>query len=60
MGLLFTEFCSGCGVSDDREPLVKVTGTIYRLGTAHGINAKVCPECYIKIKQGKSKNFSLR
>lgn len=60
MGLFFTEYCAGCGISDEKEPLVKVSGTIYRIGTAHGINAKVCPECYVKIKQGKSKNFSLR
>lgn len=59
MGWLFTEYCSACGVSDDKEPLIKIHGTIYRLGTCHGANAKVCPDCYAKIKAGKS-NFSLR
>lgn len=59
MGWLFEEKCAACGVSDDKEPLVSINGTIYEMGTSRGVNCKVCPECYTKIKQGKSKNFSL-
>jgi hypothetical protein len=60
MGWLFTDYCAGCGVSDDKEDLISVNGTVYELGTARGANLKVCAKCYKKIKEGKAKNFSLR
>ena len=60
MGLLFTYYCAACGVSDDKEPLISINGTIYEMGTARGVNCRVCPKCYMKIKEGKCKNFSLR
>ena len=60
MGWLFTDYCAGCGVSDDKVDLIGINGTIYELGTCRGVNVKACPDCYVKIKHGKSKSISLR
>ena len=60
MSILFMNYCAGCKKSDDDTPLVKVKGSIYKIGTAHGANIWLCPNCLIKVKNGECKNFSLK
>ena len=59
MGLIFLDKCAGCGVTDDKEPLIKVSGCIYELGTSRLANVYLCAECFVKVKRGGSTNFSL-
>lgn len=60
MGFLFIERCAACKKPDTQTPLIRVNGTLYELGTCLGASAKVCPDCYERIKNGESRNFSLR
>lgn len=60
MGLIFLDKCAGCGVTDDKEPLIKVSGCIYELGTSRFSNVYLCAECFVKVKRGQSKNFYLK
>lgn len=57
MGLFSNDKCSPCGVR--KGPFIKVTGTFYELGTCRTVTTKVCPDCYVKIKNGESSNFTL-
>lgn len=60
MGWIFSERCAACKKPDTQTTLIRVTGTLYELGTCRGVSVKVCPDCYARIKNGESRNFSLR
>lgn len=60
MGLIFLDKCAGCGVTDDKKLLIKVSGCIYELGTSRCANVYLCAECLVKVNRGHNTNFFLR